>query len=50
MKGAGDLIAKILHTGLIGKIVHKVTGKDKPCDGCEERRKKFNELISFRKN
>ena len=50
IKGLGDLIAHILHTGFIGKIVFWVTGKDKPCDNCEERRKKFNEMVSFEKN
>ena len=49
MEGLGDLVAHILHTGLIGKIVFWITGKDKPCDKCEERRKKFNEALAFKK-
>lgn len=49
LKGLGDLIAKILHTGWIGWIVLKITGHKEPCDGCEERRKKFNELVAFKK-
>ena len=49
IEGLGDLVAYILHTGFIGWIVFKVTGKDKPCDKCEERRKKFNDAVSFKK-
>jgi hypothetical protein len=45
----GDLVAKVLHWGPIGWVVHKVTGLDKPCDKCEERRKKLNELLAKRK-
>jgi len=50
MEGLGDLIAYILHHGIIGKIVFKLTGKDKPCDKCEERRKKFNKMVAFHKS
>lgn len=49
INGLGDLITFILHTGPIGKVVHWITGRDGPCDGCEERRNKFNEALKFRK-
>ena len=49
INGLGDLIAKILHTGWIGKLVYLITGHTEPCDGCEERRRRFNELVAFKK-
>lgn len=37
-EGFGDTVAKITKTFGI-----------KPCDGCEKRRKKFNEALKYRK-
>jgi hypothetical protein len=45
----GDMVAKILHWGPIGWIVHKITGLDKPCDECEQRRKDWNKLLRKKK-
>lgn len=44
-KGLGDTIAKITEATGIDKLVHFVAGED--C-GCEERRKKLNELFPYR--
>lgn len=47
-KGLGDSIVNLLHTGTIGKIVHTLTGKDKPCGGCQERRKLLNKMVKYK--
>ena len=45
-KGLGDTIAKITEATGIAKVVEWVAGED--C-GCDERRKKLNELFPYRK-
>lgn len=47
-KGFGDSVEHFLHTGTIGKIVHKLTGRDTPCGGCIKRRNFLNELIPYK--
>lgn len=47
-KGFGDTIEKFLHTGTIGKIVYKITGKQKPCGGCQKRKEKLNKLLPYK--
>jgi protein required for attachment to host cells len=49
-KGLGDSIEKLLHTGMIGKIVHKLTGHNKPCGGCQKRKEKLNNIITYKEN
>jgi hypothetical protein len=46
-KGLGDSLESFLHNGLMGKIVHKLTGLDEPCNKCKERKRKLNELIPY---
>lgn len=43
-KGLGDTIAKVTKATGIDKLVHAVVGED--C-GCEERRKKLNQLFPY---
>lgn len=47
-KGIGDSIEKFLHTGTLGKLVYKITGHDKPCGKCAERKAKLNKLMSYK--
>lgn len=46
-KGFGDSLEYFLHTGTIGKIVHKLTGLDGPCDTCIKRRDRLNQLLPY---
>lgn len=46
-KGFGDSLEKFLHSGLVGKIVHKLTGLEEPCNTCKKRKQKLNELIPY---
>lgn len=43
--GLGDVIKCILHSGYIGKIVHLITGLDKPCLTCSQRANALNVLF-----
>jgi hypothetical protein len=47
-KGFGDTLENFLHTGTIGKIVHKLTGLEKPCNTCQQRKETLNELLPYR--
>jgi len=46
-KGLGDSIEKFLHTGTIGVIVHKLTGKESPCDSCNKRKEFLNKVLPY---
>lgn len=48
-KGFGDTIEKLLHTGAIGKIVHRITGMDKPCGPCLKRKQFLNNVAPYKK-
>lgn len=46
-KGLGDSIENFLHTGIVGNIVHAVTGKSEPCEPCKQRRDFINKIIPY---
>ena len=48
-EGLGDVVAHVLHTGVIGKVVKAVTGLDHPCGGCKKRQETLNRLVPFEK-
>jgi hypothetical protein len=45
----GDIVAKVLHWGPIGWLVHKITGLEEPCDECKERQERWNQLLQKKK-
>lgn len=45
--GFGDTVEHFLHTGIIGKMVHTITGLNGPCEGCKKRRDALNKLIPY---
>ena len=48
-KGFGDTVEQFLHTGVIGLVVHKLTGLDGPCGACQKRRDKLNAILPYKK-
>ena len=46
--GLGDTIDKITTATGIKSVVSFVTGSDKPCSACEERRKKLNAEFPYK--
>jgi len=46
-KGLGDVVACFLHSKPIGWLTHAITGNDKPCSICSNRRKALNVLVPF---
>jgi len=48
-KGLGDSFEHFLHTGLMGKITHTITGYDKPCEPCKARRDTLNNILPYEK-
>jgi hypothetical protein len=43
--GLGDIVACFLHCRLVGWLTHFITGKDKPCSTCSERRHALNVIM-----
>jgi hypothetical protein len=43
--GIGDLIACTLHSKYIGRLTHKITGSNSPCQKCSKRAQALNELF-----
>jgi hypothetical protein len=48
-EGLGDVVAHVLHTGVIGRVVKAVTGLDRPCGGCRKRQDILNKLVPFKR-
>lgn len=48
-RGVGDVVAHVLHTGTVGKVVKAITGMDAPCGGCKKRQERLNELLPLSK-
>lgn len=46
--GLGDVITCLLHSRYIGKIVHLLTKKDKPCSSCSNRAYALNILFPIK--
>jgi hypothetical protein len=46
-KGLGDVVACFLHSKPIGWLTHAITGNDKPCTICSNRRTALNVLVPF---
>jgi hypothetical protein len=47
-KGLGDIIACILHSKSIGWLTHLITGNDKPCTLCSQRRHAWNFIFPIK--
>lgn len=47
-KGLGDSVANFLHTGIVGKVVKSITGKDEGCLPCKRRQELLNKIISYK--
>jgi hypothetical protein len=46
--GFGDLIACFLHSKPIGWLTHLISGKDKPCTICNQRRQAWNIILPIK--
>ena len=47
-KGAGDIVACILHSKMVGWLTKLITGKDKPCTKCFKRGNALNVLLPIK--
>jgi hypothetical protein len=46
--GLGDLFACILHSKVLGWLTYLITGSDKPCAICNQRRQAWNILFPIK--
>lgn len=47
-EGLGDIVACFLHSRVMGRITHFITGKDKPCQTCSQRAYALNVLFPIK--
>ena len=47
-RGAGDVVACILHSKMVGWLTKLITGKDKPCTKCFKRGNALNVLLPIK--
>ena len=45
--GLGDTVKNFLHSGIVGVVVHKLTGMTQPCEKCRKRQDKLNSILGY---